>query len=357
MSLLRVRGLAKSFGPTRAVDDISFDLPPGGRMAIVGPSGCGKTTLLRLIAGFEQPDAGSLSLGERAIADTTTFVPAHRRGIGYLPQDGALFPHLTVAGNIGFGLTARGSAREGRIGALMDLVALDRAMLRRWPHELSGGQQQRVALARALALQPRLILLDEPFSALDANLRVQTRQAVTGVLDAAHIATILVTHDQAEALSFADQLAVMHAGRFVRQGHPAELFLHPKDAFTARFLGEANILPAMLDSGWAECMLGRVAVDDDQPRRAGWIMFRPEQLHLAKAADHCKGCGGQVESIEYTGHNCTVTVRVGDPTRNENLIVHCPSHALPEIKAHVRVSASGTAHVLSCVSASNGVGY
>jgi iron(III) transport system ATP-binding protein len=346
MSLLNLRALAKSFGRTRAVDDVAFDLPSGSRMAIVGPSGCGKTTLLRLIAGFEQPDAGSIALENRVMADATTFVPAHRRGIGYLPQDGALFPHLTVEGNIGFGLKTRGRARESRIGALVELVALDHAMLKRWPHELSGGQQQRVALARALALQPRLILLDEPFSALDANLRVQTRQAVAGVLDAANITTILVTHDQAEALSFADQLAVMRDGRFIQEGRPADLFLRPKDAFIARFLGDAVILSAELANGWAACALGRVAIDDDGRSGTGRIMVRPEQLHLTDpSAAGDPGCRGRVESIDYTGHDCTVTVRLDDQA-SDVLIVRCSSHALPALKEHVRVVATGTAHVL-----------
>jgi iron(III) transport system ATP-binding protein len=346
VSLLSVRALAKSFGRTRAVDEVTFDLPSGSRMAIVGPSGCGKTTLLRLISGFEQPDAGSITLESRAMADSTVFVPAHLRGIGYLPQDGALFPHLTVEGNIGFGLTTRGSEREGRIHALMDLVALDRAMLKRWPHEISGGQQQRVALARALALEPRLMLLDEPFSALDANLRVQTRQAVASVLDAANITTILVTHDQAEALSFADQLAVMRDGRFIQEGRPADLFLRPKDAFTARFLGDAVILPAELEGGWARCILGRVAIDDGLQRGAAQIMLRPEQLHLvsARAIAGEPGCPGRVESIDYTGHDCTVNVRTD---ANALLIVRCSSYNLPELKAQVQVAATGSAHVLS----------
>ncbi|HVZ15358.1 MAG TPA: ABC transporter ATP-binding protein [Bauldia sp.] len=363
MSLLSVRAVSKSFGRTPAVDGVTFDLASGGRMAIVGPSGCGKTTLLRLIAGFERPDAGTIALDGRMLAGDASFVPAHRRGIGYLPQDGALFPHLTVEGNIGFGLTTAGDERARRIGALAELVSIDRAMLRRWPHELSGGQQQRVALARALALQPRLILLDEPFSALDANLRVATRKAVAGVLDAANITTILVTHDQAEALSFADQLAVMRDGRFVQEGKPADLFLRPTDAFTARFLGDAVILPAELDAGWAECVLGRVAIDEDRRRGTGRIMFRPEQLSLVAASAEAKdpGCGGRVESIEYTGHDCMVTVRIGDRMEGDpaagdraagdrvggdDLIVRCSSHELPALKARVRVTASGTAHVL-----------
>ncbi len=203
MKHLELTSVSKSFGATRAVDGVSLELGDGKRLAVVGPSGCGKTTLLRLIAGFEFPDAGTISLNGEMIAR----VPAFRRGIGYLPQEGSLFPHLTVENNIGFGLGAKGRERAKRIRELMDLVSLDAVMLKRWPHELSGGQQQRVALARALARSPRLMLLDEPFSALDANLRATTRAAITAVLQEAGSATILVTHDRAEALSFPDALA------------------------------------------------------------------------------------------------------------------------------------------------------
>ena len=215
----------------------------------VGPSGSGKTTLLRIIAGFEAPDAGRVTLGGQVLADGANAVPAHQRGIGFLPQDGALVLHLTVAGNVGFGLPRSTPGRAERIAELMDMVVLDTAMLARRPHELSGGQQQRVALAQ----RPQLILLDEPFLALDTGLCASTHKAVAKLLGSTDITTILVTHDQAEALSFADQVAVMREGRLVQAGRPLDLYLRPNDAANAGFLGDSIVLQA------ASCRrLGRV---------------------------------------------------------------------------------------------------
>ncbi|MEO8849387.1 MAG: ABC transporter ATP-binding protein, partial [Casimicrobiaceae bacterium] len=209
MSALELRGVGKRYGAIQGAKDVDLSVAKGSRTAIVGPSGSGKSTLLRLIAGFDSPDTGTVTLDGKLLSDGPRMVPAHQRVVGFVPQEGALFPHLSVESNIAFGITGGAAARALRVLELMDLVALDRTLLRRWPHELSGGQQQRVALARALAHRPTLMLLDEPFSALDTGLRAATRKAVAQLLSAAGITTILVTHDQAEALSFADQLAVM----------------------------------------------------------------------------------------------------------------------------------------------------
>jgi iron(III) transport system ATP-binding protein len=339
MNRLDVRSVSRSFGTIRAVDDVSFGLADGKRMAVVGPSGCGKTTLLRLIAGFEFPDAGTIALDGTIVAAT----PAFRRGIGYLPQDGALFPHLTVGGNIGFGLDLKGRERSARVCELMKLVALDPAMVKRAPHELSGGQQQRVALARALALRPRLMLLDEPFSALDANLRTTTRAAIAAVLEKAGIATILVTHDRAEALSFPDELAIMRDGKIIQRGPPADLFARPGDAFTAEMLGDAVILPAEMTGGHATCALGAVPVDDRSAHGPGHILFRPEQLRLS-AGDSSEGVPATVASVEYTGHACTALVRIN---HHANAItVRCSPEHPPVIGDQVRVTAPAMAHVL-----------
>ncbi|MDO8712499.1 ABC transporter ATP-binding protein, partial [Pseudomonas sp.] len=196
MNALELHAICKYYGSQRALENVSLSVPKGSRTVIVGPSGSGKTTLLRMIAGFEFPDTGSISLDGQTLVDDTHEVPAHQRLIGYVPQDGALFPHMTVAANIGFGLSTKGEAKHQRIAELMDSVALDASMAQRWPHELSGGQQQRVALARALAQQPRLMLLDEPFSALDTGLRGAMRKMVARLLSDAGVTTILVTHDQ-----------------------------------------------------------------------------------------------------------------------------------------------------------------
>ncbi len=239
MNALELNSLYKSFGAQSALENINLSIATGSRTAIVGPSGSGKTTLLRMIAGFEFPDAGSIMLDGQPLVDANTAIPAHQRLIGYVPQDGALFPHMTVAENIGFGLVGRPGEKQPRIAELMNSVALDAQMAKRWPHELSGGQQQRVALARALAQRPRLMLLDEPFSALDTGLRAAMRKMVARLLSEAGVTTILVTHDQAEALSFADQLAVMRQGRLVQAGAPMDLYLRPVDEDTAAFLGDA----------------------------------------------------------------------------------------------------------------------
>jgi iron(III) transport system ATP-binding protein len=220
-----IDGVSKRFGPVAVLDDLSLTVANGDTLAIVGPSGCGKTTILRLVAGLELVDAGSITI-DGTVVSGPSWVPAHRRGIGYVPQDGALFPHLTVAENVAFGLP-RDAERRSRTAELLDLASLEAALAERRPDQLSGGEQQRVALARALAVRPRVMLLDEPFSALDADLRGETRQAVRRLLDANAITTILVTHDREDAFTFADQVAVMENGRVVGFGSPREVLGAP----------------------------------------------------------------------------------------------------------------------------------
>ena len=351
VSLLDIRAVYKSYGSVTALDGVDLGVSAGSRTAIVGPSGSGKTTLLRIIAGFEAPDAGKVLLDGQLLADGPDAVPAHQRGIGYVPQDGALFPHLSVADNIGFGLARRALQRDRRICELMDMVALDPALSSRRPHELSGGQQQRVALARALAQRPRLMLLDEPFSALDTGLRAATRKAVAQLLSVAGITTILVTHDQAEALSFADQVAVMRDGRLAQVGRPRDLYLRPADPATATFLGDAVVLPARLEGGLADCALGRITVGDRQRTGAVLIMLRPEQLQLEEipaagpAAASGNGCLGRVLEADFCGPVCELTVRLsGDPTVPP-LRVSSPGVQAPGVGATVRIKVIGQAHV------------
>ena len=297
----------------KALESINLSVPTGSRTVIVGPSGSGKTTLLRMIAGFEFPDSGRLSLNGQTLVDDTHEVPAHQRLIGYVPQDGALFPHMTVAANIGFGLSIKGGEKQERIAELMDSVALDANMANRWPHELSGGQQQRVALARALAQQPRLMLLDEPFSALDTGLRGAMRKMVARLLSDAGVTTILVTHDQSEALSFADQLAVMRDGRLVQSGHPLDLYRYPDDEQTALFLGDAVVMPARIEAGWAHCDLGRIPVNNHRNNHSAQIMLRPEQLQLVSiqpSPTEVAGCRAVVTERDFSGNTCTLTVEL-----------------------------------------------
>jgi iron(III) transport system ATP-binding protein len=310
MSELRLQSLHKAFGPVKALDDVSLAVPQGQRLAVVGPSGSGKTTLLRLIAGFDTPDRGSIHLGDECLADARSAVPPHRRGIGIVAQDGALFPHLTIAGNIGFGLPSGMHGREATILQLLEMVGLDPAMLPRRPDQLSGGQQQRVALARALARKPRLMLLDEPFSALDTGLRASTRKAVADLLQARGITTVLVTHDQGEALSFADVVAVMQDGLLLQAGSPREVYFRPKTPLIAEFLGEALILDASCVDGYAECALGRVRLVDADASGLTRILLRPEQIAL-DPSDASPGNGTwRVEDIAFGGATSFVTLRL-----------------------------------------------
>ena len=289
-------------------------------------------------------------------------MPAHLRGIGLVAQDGALFPHLTIADNIGFGMGRHEPKRDTRIAELAYVVGLDKAILKRRPHELSGGQQQRVALARAMARKPRLMLLDEPFSALDTGLRASMRKVVAETLEAAGIATILVTHDQAEALSFADQVAVMREGQFSQVGTPRDLYRQPKDRMVAEFLGDAIILPAKIANGFAECPLGSIAVANTAPRDFARIMLRPEQVMLSPssreelAASPAPGeLFGEVTELEFAGPTCMVAVRVlnsPDPPDaaaigSTPLILRKPGMDAPMVGEIVRIGVTGQAHVFA----------
>ena len=351
MTTLELHGVHKSYGNVAALKGIQLSVPRGSRTAIVGPSGSGKTSLLRIIAGFEAPDAGRVVLQGDVLADGPVIVPAHQRGIGYVPQDGALFPHLSVADNVGFGLDKSAPERKARIDELMDMVSLDRAMLQRRPHELSGGQQQRVALARALAQRPKLMLLDEPFSALDTGLRASTRKAVAQLLQDAGITTILVTHDQAEALSFADQVAVMRGGLLAQVGTPLDLYLRPNDPVTASFLGDAVVLEATLSAGWADCVLGRLPTQDHLRTGAGRIMLRPEQLSVSAwppeptPAGAGQPCVGTVVEVDFCGAVCELVVQLDSCSSGEKVHVHSAGLEAPAVGARVLVSARGAAHV------------
>ena len=357
MTLLELDDLSKSYGAVAALDGVTLAVAEGSRTAVVGPSGSGKSTLLRLVAGFEAADRGRIVLGGETVADGCRGVPAHRRGIGIVAQDGALFPHLSVADNIGFGLDRGARDRAERVRELMGAVELDPAMGARRPHELSGGQQQRVALARALARRPRLMLLDEPFSALDAGLREATRAAVAGVLGQFGIACILVTHDHAEALSFADRVAVLEAGRLVQAGAPRELYWRPRDARAAAFLGETVLLPGEVRGGSAACRLGRVPVAPGTAPGPAEIMLRPEQIRLEPAAPgealDDAGALGEVTAVAFGGTLSSVTVALpaGGGSPAASLVLKTSGADLPQVGARVRLSVTGTAHVFARPSA------
>ncbi len=276
---LRTLAVTKRFGDVVAVDGVNLSVAESEFVAILGPSGCGKTTLLRLIAGFERPDAGGIEIAGQPVAGPRRNVPPEGRRIGMVFQESALFPHLDVSGNIGFGLPRR--RRSERVAELVALVGLA-GLQRRMPHELSGGQQQRVALARALAPDPALILLDEPFSSLDATLRSQLRGEVRAILRAAGATTLFVTHDQGEALELSDRIAVMRAGRIEQLSTPDELYLRPVNRFVAGFVGEANLLPGEVRHGEVQTIVGRFRAANgalaDGTRAE--VLLRPEQLHM-----------------------------------------------------------------------------
>ncbi len=308
----------KSFGGADVLDGVSLQVPTGARLALVGPSGGGKSTLLRVIGGFEAPDAGTVDLEGRRLAGEGTNVPAHRRRIGYVPQDGALFPHLTVTGNIGFGLP-RSTSRATRVRELMDLCSLEPQLADRLPHELSGGQQQRVALARTLATSPDVVLLDEPFSALDAELREATRTAVAEILDRAGVTAVLVTHDHAEALTFGDLVGVLIDGRLVQYGTPEAVYDEPTDLRVARLLGDTVVLPAERLGAGARTALGEVAVRRDHAGDASQAvaLLRPDQLRVASdpageatvtQARHGGATTAVTVSANGTGDTVTVTL-------------------------------------------------
>jgi iron(III) transport system ATP-binding protein len=310
VSELVVRGLEKSFGSLRVLDELDLVVPAGGLAAVLGPSGCGKTTLLRVIAGFESADRGTVVLHGVQVAGPGVHVPPERRRVGVVPQEGALFPHLTVAGNVGFGLT-RAERRAGRIGELLDLVGLG-GFGHRMPYELSGGQQQRIALARALAPEPALVLLDEPFNALDTGLRAAVREDVRSALRAAGATAVLVTHDQEEALSMADLVAVMWGGRIAQAAPPDQLYAAPADLEVATFVGDAVVFDAVATAAGADSPLGPLQLNDAAARGPGRVMVRPEQVVFADT--DAKGVVlGTVVATAFYGHDALVRLAVAVP--------------------------------------------
>ncbi|HEX2272696.1 MAG TPA: ABC transporter ATP-binding protein, partial [Acidimicrobiales bacterium] len=302
-------GVTKAFGPVRALDGVDLAVPTGSVTALLGPSGCGKTTLLRVVAGFERPDEGSVTVGGRVVAGPRVHVPPERRRVGIVPQEHALFPHLTVAGNVGYGVS-RGARRAARIEEVLALAGLT-GLGDRMPHELSGGQQQRVALARALAPEPSVVLLDEPFGSLDAALRVELRAEIATVLRASGATAVLVTHDQDEALSMADLVAVMREGRVVQLGPPDEVYQHPADLWVAGFVGRANVLAGeMVGPGKVSCALGILEAVGGPGAGPVRLAVRPEQLRVTADA----AGDGRVENRQYFGHDALVAVVLGDGT-------------------------------------------
>ena len=341
MTDIHLAGVRKAFGSTLVLDALTLNVPDSSITAILGASGSGKSTLLRLIAGFERVDQGAIRIGDVVVDDGNRWVHAQHRGIGYVAQDGALFPHLSVLKNVSFGLDRHGTSRAKDLIEMVGLAGLES----RYPHQLSGGQQQRVALARALAIRPRVLLLDEPFSSLDVQLRASVRRDIARILAEAGTTTIMVTHDHDDALSLAAQVVVLDHGRIMGSGSPRELYETPESSTIARRLGEVNLLTAHIRHDRAVCDLGQLPVS---PRNASegraTVAIRPEQIIL-----HGEPGDGYVGALvcdrEYYGHDALVMLQI-EASGGRTIAARVAGGRAPSPGRDVWVSVAGPAHVL-----------
>jgi iron(III) transport system ATP-binding protein len=337
---LELNNVSHHFGETQVLHDINLHVQHGSITALLGPSGGGKTTLLRIIAGLERPQHGSVLINGLVVADDNTWVPAHERGVALVPQEGALFPHLTVAENVAFGLKKRRSpAVKNRVAEMLELVGLPQSGNVR-PSELSGGMQQRVALARALATQPTLVLLDEPFSALDAGLRESLRDQVVDILRAASATAIWVTHDQDEALSIADSVAVLLNGRIAQKSDPVSVYRTPQSTEVAHFIGETVPFEGSVlgDSESVQTRFGHIGLLQPHQPGPATILIRPEQFEIVAADSAEASVVGEVTATRYFGHDGTVEVQFSD-----GVVATVRLHArlLPEVGSSVGVIVNG----------------
>lgn len=335
--VIRLDGVSKSFwpGPVEAVSDVSFDVREGEILTVLGPSGCGKTTTLRLIAGFEAPDRGGVYVGGRQVAGNGSWCPPEKRGVGMVFQDYALFPHLTVGENVMFGLDhVPRSERAGRAREVLGILDL-KPYFDRYPHELSGGQQQRVSLARALAPQPVVVLMDEPFSNLDAHLRNQVRDEVVGILRNAGVTCILVSHDQRDALAISDRVAVMNQGKIEQIGTPREIYKHPESVFVATFVGRTNLLQGIVqnengcvltDFG-SFCRVDRIGLPNGSQVM---VAVRPDGFATCSESEGV--LHGTILSTTYTGAHVEAEISIPSTAGGErHLVVHLPPSRAYEI--------------------------
>jgi iron(III) transport system ATP-binding protein len=348
MNTLSIRDLDVTLGDLAVLRGVHLEVPSGSVTAVLGPSGCGKTTLLRAVAGFVRPDRGEIRVGDTVVSGPGRHLAPERRGIALVPQEGALFPHLSVGDNVAFGLPRAQRRRSPRVAEVLDMVGL-RGFQDRSPGELSGGQQQRVALARALAPSPSLVLLDEPFSALDAGLRESVRAQVRDALERSATTALVVTHDQDEALSVADSVAILDEGRILMHASPQDVYRAPTGLGVARFVGQCVELSAEVSAGVARTALGDLVVEapgagGEVDAGRGVVMLRPEQLRLLPV-DGVAGTAGEVVGGEYFGHDALVRVRVtaGQGSGQESVEVQVRTLGeIPE-RGAVRVGVSGPA--------------
>ena len=339
MARLDILRLTKFFGTAEVLRGISFSVASGELVAILGASGSGKTTLLRLIAGFERPEGGEIRLEHEILVSSAICRPPEQRGIGYVAQEGALFPHLNVADNISFGLSRAERRARHRVAELLLLVGLPAHYADRAPQNLSGGEQQRVALARALAPSPKLLLLDEPFSALDAGLRVETREAVSRAIRAAGATAILVTHDQEEALSMGERVGVLQHGVLAQMSTPEELYHRPANPYVADFVGDAVFFPGIAEGQCVHCALGALPLA--QPGLAGpvTVMIRPEQIRLGAEAGP-GGVAAWVQDVAFFGRDAVVTLGLQDALAG-GVTARVFSHSVPPRGAKLWLAVEG----------------
>jgi iron(III) transport system ATP-binding protein len=324
--MICVHGASKRFGAVEAVRESDLCAGRGEFVALLGPSGCGKTTLLRLIAGFERPDAGEIELEGRPVAGRGAWVPPERRRVGMVFQDYALFPHLTVAENVGYGVARR--ARAQRLGALLELVGLS-GHEQRYPHELSGGQQQRVALARALAPEPAVVLLDEPWSNIDPLRRGPMRDELAAILRSVGVTVVLVTHDREEAFSLANRIALMKDGTVVQEGTAEELYVHPATRWAAEFVGAANFVPGRIGDDLVDTLLGAFPVVNANGEREVEVLIRPELLELRPDPSGPAIVVGR----EFRGHDVFYRLELGERT----LVAQRPSTEVVPLGSRVQL--------------------
>ncbi|MFL9994805.1 ABC transporter ATP-binding protein [Paraburkholderia sediminicola] len=344
MSELRIRGLQKSFDGHPVLHGIDLSVERGTLLALLGPSGSGKTTLLRLLCGFERADNGSVEIDGRRVAGDGLHMPSEQRRIGYVPQEGALFPHLSVADNIVFGLPRTQRRARHRVAELLELVGLPADFGRRAPQQLSGGQQQRVALARALAPSPTLVMLDEPFSSLDAALRLETRQAVASALAATGATAVLVTHDQSEALSLGHEVAVLWNGRLIQTATPETLYRRPVTRELASFVGEAVLLPGTVRQHRVSCELGDLPLCEPMGNGPVDVMVRPEQIRLLRAEETMPNGAASydavVQEVIFQGQDAGVTLQLQSGAQTV-VRARVPGYLSPRPGAHVRLAVDG----------------
>jgi iron(III) transport system ATP-binding protein len=325
MTSLDIAHLEVSFGAKKVIDDLSLSLKEGEIAALLGPSGCGKTTLLRSIAGLIQPNSGTIRFGSQLVGLSSVVLPPHRRGIGYVPQQGALFPHLSVAKNIAFGLDKKSHSKaeiEKVVSEMLELISME-GFEENLPSEISGGQQTRVALARALAVKPKMVLLDEPFSALDAQLRSELRSDVVSLLRAARTTAILVTHDREEALVSADRVVLMRAGQIAQHGTPEEVYENPISPTVAMSTGDALVLQGVRYADGSTSSAVHPFAGGQLSGEIGEVVIRPEELQLSTSPSK-NSVEGTVVKIDYYGHDAMLEVKLNENSQSINVRIGSP---------------------------------